>query len=203
MDREDLLTKIKQIKNSVDGKLPNIYILHGDLSDEEMNEMYNHPKVKAHVSFTHGEGFGRPLLEASLSAKPVIAPNWSGHLDFLKGGNAILLPGNLNDVKKESLQKGMHIDGSQWFTVNYNYAFKTLKEIFNNYNKYKLKGKKLAIVNKTKFSLDNMTKKFEEILDKYLPEFPKEVKLQLPKLKKIGDAKELPKIKLPTLKNIK
>jgi len=203
LDREDLLTKIKQIKNSVDGKLPNIYILHGDLEDDEMNDLYNHPKVKVHVSFTHGEGFGRPLLEASLSAKPVIAPNWSGHVDFLRGGNAILLPGGLNDVKKESLQKGMHIDGSQWFTVNYNYAFKTLKEIFNNYNKYKLKGKKLAIVNKTKFSLNNMTKKFEEILDKYLPEFPKEVKLQLPKLKKIGDAKELPKIKLPTLKNIK
>ena len=203
LDREDLLTKIKQIKNSVVGKLPNIYILHGDLEDDEMNDLYNHPKVKVHVSFTHGEGFGRPLLEASLSAKPVIAPNWSGHVDFLRGGNAILLPGSLNDVKKESLQKGMHIDGSQWFTVNYNYAFKTLKEIFNNYNKYKLKGKKLAIVNKTKFSLNNMTKKFEEILDKYLPEFPKEVKLQLPKLKKIGDTKELPKIKLPTLKNIK
>ena len=77
-------------------------MLHGDLRDEEMNGLYNHPKVKSHVSFTHGEGFGRPLLEASLSEKPVIAPNWSGHVDFLGGGNAILLPGSLNDIKKES-----------------------------------------------------------------------------------------------------
>jgi hypothetical protein len=71
LDREDILSKIKQIRATVEGKTPNIYVLHGDLSDEEMNEMYNHPKVKAHVSFTHGEGFGRPLLEASLSEKVV------------------------------------------------------------------------------------------------------------------------------------
>ena len=83
-------------------------MLHGDLRDEEMNGLYNHPKVKAHVTFTHGEGFGRPLLEASLSEKPVIAPNWSGHVDFLNN-DAILLPGSLNDVKKESLMKGMHV----------------------------------------------------------------------------------------------
>ena len=57
-----------------------------------MNELYNHPKVKVHVTFTHGEGFGRPLLEASLSEKLVIAPNWSGHIDFLSGQDAILLP---------------------------------------------------------------------------------------------------------------
>ena len=44
-------------------KLPNVYLLHGDLTDEEMNQLYNHPKVKAHLTFTHGEGFGRPLLE--------------------------------------------------------------------------------------------------------------------------------------------
>ena len=41
----------------------------------EMNEMYNHPKVKAHLTFTHGEGFGRPLLEASFSGKPIISTN--------------------------------------------------------------------------------------------------------------------------------
>ena len=65
-----------------------------------------------------------------------------------------------------------------------------------------LKAKKLAIVNKSKFSLDAMTKGLEKILDKYIPEFPEEVKLKLPKLKKIGDKKELPKIKLPKLKKV-
>ena len=205
LDREDIFKKINEIKNTTNGKLPNIYMLHGDLRDEEMNGLYNHPKVKAHVSFTHGEGFGRPLLEASLSEKPVIAPNWSGHVDFLNK-DAILLPGSLNDVKKESFPKNMHVKGAQWFTVNYNFASKTLKDVFDNYSKYTVKGKKLAIVNSTKFSLDAMTKKFEEILDRYLPKFeeqPKQVPLKLPKLKKVGKVSELPKIELPKLKKVK
>ena len=205
LDREDILSKLIQIKDTVSGKLPNIYVLHGDLRDEEMNGLYNHPKVKAHVSFTHGEGFGRPLLEASLSAKPVIAPNWSGQVDFLTS-NATLLPGSLNDVKKESFPKNMRVKGAQWFTVNYNYASKILKDVFDNHSKYVVKGKKLAIVNSTKFSLDAMTKKFEEILDKYLPKFeeqPQQVNLKLPKLKKVGDSLELPKVELPKLKKVK
>ncbi len=206
LDREDILTKINEVKNTVSGDLPNIYVLHGDLRDDEMNGLYNYPKVKAHVTFTHGEGFGRPLLEASLSEKPVIAPNWSGHVDFLDDKNAIMLPGSLNDVKPESLMKGMHIEGTQWFTVNYNYASKILKDVFDNYSKYIVKAKKLSIVNNTKFSLDDMTKKFEKILDKYLPKFdepPKQVSLKLPKLKKVSSISEAPKIQLPKLKKVK
>ena len=198
LDREDILAKLSEIKNTVKGKLPNIYLLHGDLDDEEVNGLYNHPKVKIHISFTHGEGFGRPLLEASMSEKLIIAPKWSGHTDFLSSDNSILLPGSLNEVKSESLMKGMHLKETQWFTVNYVYASKMLKEVFTNYNKYKLKGKKLAIMNRTKFSLDAMTKQFGKILDKYVPEFPKEVELNLPKLKKVSN--ETPKIELPKLK---
>ena len=206
LDRQDILTKIQQLKDTVSGDIPNVYFLHGDLDDEEMNGLYNHPKVKAHVSFTHGEGFGRPLLEASLSEKPVIAPKWSGHVDFLNDKDAVLLPGSLNNVSKKSLMKGMHVEGTQWFTVNYNYASKTLKDVFDNYIKYMVKSKKLALINKTRFSLDSMTKKFEEILDKHLPKFeeqPQQVKLNLPKLKKIGSTSEKPKIKLPKLKKVK
>ena len=205
LDREEIVNRIKFIKDDLSkGKLPSIYFLHGDLEDEEMNEMYNHPKVKAHVSFTHGEGFGRPLLEASLSEKPVIAPKWSGHVDFLSR-DAVLLPGSLNDVKSESLQKGMHIKGTKWFTVNYNYASKVLKDVFENYSKYVVKGKKLSIVNQTKFSLDAMTKKFEEILNKHLPEFEepaKKVDLKLPKLKRVGEGKKKTSSSLPNLKKI-
>jgi glycosyltransferase involved in cell wall biosynthesis len=207
LDREEVLSKLRQIRDTVNGKLlPNIYVLHGDLSDDEMNGLYNHPKMKAHVSFTHGEGFGRPLLEASLSEKPVIAPNWSGHVDFLTDKDAILLPGGLNNVKKESFPKNMYVKGAQWFTVNYNYASKTLKEVFDNYSKHTIKAKRLAIKNQTKFSLDAMTKKFEEILDKHLPKFeeqPRQVNLNLPKLKKVSSVRDAPKIELPKLKKVK
>ena len=184
-DRENILSKVESVKSTVVGKLPNIYLLHGDLTDEEMNELYNHPKVKAHVSFTHGEGFGRPLLEASLSEKPVIASNWSGHVDFLNEKDAIMLPGETEDVDPASFPGDIYSEGAQWFRVNYGYASKTLKDVFKNYDKYTVRAKKLSIKNQTKFSLDAMTKKFGEILDKYVPEFPSEVELKLPKLKKL------------------
>ena len=60
--------------------LPNIYLLHGEFTNEEMNSLYNHSKIKAMVSLTKGEGFGRPLLEFTLSQKPIIASGGL-HLD--------------------------------------------------------------------------------------------------------------------------
>jgi hypothetical protein len=84
VDREEILKKIKQIKKTVNSNnLPNIYLLHGDFTDEEMNEIYNHSRVKAMISLTKGEGFGRPLLEFTLTKKPLITSGWSGQMDFL------------------------------------------------------------------------------------------------------------------------
>ena len=201
MDREDIMNKINDIKSTVSGDLPNIYFLHGDFTDEEMNQIYNHPKVKAHVNFTHGEGFGRPLLEASLSEKPIITSNWSGHTDFLNSDLAILLPGDLVDVPKKSFPKDFYLEGMQWFTVNYQKASQAMQEVFKNYKKFKIPAKKLAMGNKSKFSLDAMTRELGKILDKYVPEFPKEVALKLPKLKKVGDTQPQ-KISLPKLKKV-
>ena len=95
----------------------------------------------------------------------------------------------------------MLVEGSQWFTVNYQQASAVIKDVYKNYRKYTLNAKKLGMVNKSKFSLDAMTKELGKILDKYVPEFPKEVKLNLPKLKKV-DSTEQPKIKLPKLKKV-
>ena len=201
LDRELMLDKIKAVKDTIEGDLPNIYLLHGDFEDTEMNDLYNHPKVKAHINLTHGEGFGRPLLEASISQKPVITSNWSGHIDFLNKDLAVLLPGNLTNVERGSVPDDFMVDGSQWFTVNYQQASATMKDVYKKYKKYTLNAKKLGMVNKSKFSLDAMTRELGKILDKYVPEFPKEVKLELPKLKKVGST-ELPKIKLPKLKKV-
>ena len=203
LDREEIIKKIDDIRNSIDGKLPPIYILHGDLRDEEINQLYNHPKVKAHVSFTHGEGFGRPLLEASLSEKPVIASKWSGHIDFLTR-DSVLLPGDLINVPKDALPKEFRVDGAQWFRVNYQYAKSIFQDVHKNYQSYLMGAKKQSIMNKTKFSLDAMTEKLDKILTKHLPKFdiqpaPQKVDIKLPKLKKV---KQPSKIKLPKLKKV-
>jgi glycosyltransferase involved in cell wall biosynthesis len=198
IDRENMLNKINEIKSQVNGNCPNIYLVHGDFTDEEMNGLYNHPKVKAHLSFTHGEGFGRPLLEASLSGKPVIASGWSGHVDFLDSRYAVLLEGKIEKVQRGSFPDQFFIEGSEWFTVDYQKASQTLRKIYRSYKKYTTSANKLSIQNSKNFSLNAMTVKFGEILDKYVPEFAEEIKLQLPKLKKTNT----PKIKLPKLKKV-
>ena len=187
IDKYELLRKVNSIKDTVENAktLPDIHILHGDLTDEEMNGLYNHPKVKAHVSFTKGEGFGRPLLEASISGKPVIASGWSGHLDFLNKENAILLPGQLTNVHPSSAWENVILTESKWFTVNYPVASKVLNDVWSNYSKYEKSAKRLGISNAEKFSLDAMTTEFEKIIDKHLPQFPKQVDIKLPDLKKV------------------
>jgi len=201
LDREDILKKIENIKVTVKGNLPNIYLLHGDFTDVEMNEINNHPKVKVHINITHGEGFGRPLLEATISEKPVVASDWSGHIDFLSKNLAVLVGGALTNIEKRSFPKDMYVEGSQWFTTDYQLVSSLMKDLYKNYRKYSLNAKKLGILNRSKFSLNAMTKKLGIILDKYVPEFPKEVELKLPKLKKVKTNKPL-KVKLPKLKKI-
>ena len=201
MDRENMLSKINEIKSQIKGTCPNIYLVHGDFTDDEMNGLYNHPKVKAHISFTHGEGFGRPLLEASLSEKPVIASNWSGHLDFLDSKYSVLLEGEFEKVQKGSFPDQFFVEGSEWFTVNYQKASQTLRKIYRSYKKYTANAKRLSLNNSKNFSLDRMTEEFGKILDRHVPEFPKQVELKLPKLKKVS-TEEPKKLKLPKLKKV-
>ena len=204
IDRNEIKQKIEEIKATVNGKLPPVYFLHGDLTDEEMNQMYNYPKVKAHVSFTHGEGFGRPLLEASISEKIVVTSDWSGHKDFLNKNNSVLLPGTMTKVHKSALPKEMLVDGAQWFTVNYQYASQVMMDVFKDNRKYTMMAKRQAMYNRVNFTMDKMTSEFNRILDNYLPKFeeqPQAVDLKLPKLKKVSSEKPA-EIELPKLKKV-
>tara|TARA_B100000287_G_C20652726_1_gene787509 strand:- start:751 stop:2034 length:1284 start_codon:yes stop_codon:yes gene_type:complete len=186
IDREQIKDKIQMIKDDVSGKdLPPIYLIHGDLTDSEINELYNHPKVKSHLSFTHGEGFGRPLLEASFSGKPIISPIWSGQKDFLDPNYTVGLGGQLTNVPNSSFPKQFFVEGCQWFTVNYGLAGQIMKDVFKNYNKYLVNAQKLMIINKSKFTHDKMREKLESIIDDVVKDVPKQVKLNLPKLKKV------------------
>jgi len=191
MDRDELLKRIRAIKSTVKAtKLPNVYLLHGDFTDEEMNSIYNHSKVKAMVNLTKGEGFGRPLLEFSLTNKPIITTNWSGHTDFLDPEFTTLLPGNMTKVHP-SAANNMLLQEAEWFSVDTGHVGQYLKDVFENYKNYVDKGKRQGYKSRTNFSFEKMKEKLGEILDNKIPEFPKQVQLQLPKLKKI----ELPKLK--------
>ena len=202
LDKEQCLTKIKEIKSKFpkDWNLPNVYLLHGSLSNEEMNRLYNHPKVKSLVTFTHGEGFGRPLLEASMVGLPVIASGWSGQMDFLSQENSILLGGELVKVPKSQHWKDIIIPESQWFNVNEQQAYKAMNYCFENYDEVKEKALNLMKVNRSKFTLDNMTNGLDGIIKLLIENTPNEVQLKLPKLKKLENKQT--EIKLPKLKKI-
>ena len=203
IDKYELIKKVKQIQSSIENvkTLPTIHILHGDLTDEEMNGLYNHEKVKAHISFTKGEGFGRPLLEATTSEKIVIAPNWSGQTDFLNDKLSVMLPGKITQVDGSAVWEGVIEANSGWFTINYPYASKTMKDVYKNHKNYKGRGETQGKENSKNFSLTKMDEIFDTMLDKYVPKFAQPVELKLPNLSgtlpKLSSKGELPKIKLP------
>jgi hypothetical protein len=183
MDRDELLKRINSIRESVNStNLPNIYLVHGDLSDEDINVLYNHPKIKAMISFTKGEGFGRPLLEFSTSKKPIITSNWSAHTEFLNPEFVPLINGKLENVHPSAAVKDMILTEAQWFQVDSGQVGFYLRDVFENYKKYLDGAKRQAYRSKTEFSWDKMKEKLDMILTNNIPEFPKEVKLELPKL---------------------
>ena len=186
LDREDCLNKLNQLKSHFpsDWILPNIYLLHGSLSNRQMNDLYNHPKIKCMVSLTHGEGFGRPLLESTMVGLPVMASNWSGHLDFLDIEKSILIGGELQQVPESQVWEDIVIPESQWFNVDENKVYKMLNFIFENKYEIKNKAKSLMYTNREKFTLNNMAKVLDEIMESYTKNVPEQVSIKLPKLKK-------------------
>ena len=186
IDRETTIKKIREVLGK-DYKSVPIYLLHGDLTPSEMNGLYEHKKVKAMLNFTKGEGFGRPLLEFSLTGKPVIVSNWSGHIDFLKQG-AVLLEGELKPVHESAADQFL-LKESQWFNVNISKALLSIKDVYKNYDKYKTSSFQLGKQNKQNFGLEKMTKLFDTILNQYgiyTKIQPKFQQLQLPKLKMLN-----------------
>jgi hypothetical protein len=191
MDRDELIKKIQAIKATVkSNNVPNVYLLHGEFTNEEMNQIYNHSKVKAMVNLTKGEGFGRPLLEFSLVNKPIITTNWSGHIDYLNPEFVTLLPGTMTKVHP-SAANNMLLADAEWFSVDTGHVGHYLKDVFENYKGYAENAKRQGFQSRTKFSFDSMKEKIGKLFEEKIPEFPKQVQLQLPKLKKI----ELPKLK--------
>tara|TARA_R110001592_G_scaffold18577_2_gene76940 strand:- start:639 stop:1934 length:1296 start_codon:yes stop_codon:yes gene_type:complete len=197
MDKAEVLRRMKIIRDSIqDAKtLPKIYLLHGSFSDSEMNELYNHPKVKAMVSLTKGEGFGRPLLEFSSLDKPIIATNWSGHIDFLNGEYTSLIGGELAQVHSTAAVKNMILPESQWFKPkleDIGYAF---NNVWEDYNTWVKRSKKQGKYSRENYSYLEMKNQIENIFNEHLTKLPKKMELN------IGDIK-MPKKPKPTLKKV-
>lgn len=189
-ERELILDKIDRIKKMVGGDLPSIYLLYGELTNEEMNELYNHPKVKA-FALVGNEGFGRPYLEFSVaSSKPIIASYFSGHVDFLHEDYNVFVPGKVEQLHPSAANQFLLKEAS-WFKADPNATSKALEEVYNNYNKYTDKGKRQGHYSRTEFSLDKMTEKLATIIEKNVPKLSRPVALSLPKLNTEAKSEDL------------
>jgi len=190
MDQKVILGKINSLKKAIGGaNFPNIYLIHGELQDEDINHLYNHPKIKTMLSLTKGEGFGRPLLEFSAIGKPIIASGWSGHTDFLRADLNLLVGGKLEPVHKSAVMKDMILEQSKWFNADHQEAAKAYKMVFKNYKLHLKNAKRQAVVTKKYFTLEKMQEQLNVYIDKYVPNFPEELDLVIPGPKTI----ELPK----------
>jgi len=195
VDKNEITKNVNQLKKLFpkNTKLPNVYILHGDLTDNEMNALYNDTKIKSMVSFTKAEGFGRPLLEFTTTGKPVIAPHYSGPADFLNKEYITELPGGLTPIHPTA-QNDFLIGDAKWFTPDYKYASKVFKEIVKHYNKFLSRSRKHIKYSNDNFSSLAVTKYYDELfeyIDTKIGSVPIHQPLNLPTLNKI----ELPKLK--------
>lgn len=187
MDHTEVLNKINNIKSTVKAKkLPNIYLIHGELEEEDMNHLYNHPKVKAMVNFTKGEGFGRPLLEFSVFKKPIIASGWSGHVDFLNREFVSLIEGRLQPIHSSAVVENILVKESSWFEADFVSASQKMVDVWTNYKKYEANAKRQTHYAKSNFSFEKMVETLKEYYNKNVRKTQKLVLPTLPKLNKIA-----------------
>lgn len=168
-DRYQILEKIYRIRESVQysKSLPKIYLIHGDLSDSDMNYLYNSPKVKAMVSFTKGEGYGRPLAEFAAIGKPVLCSGWSGQMDFLDRQYTAFVGGKLEKVDRSATSAGMILAEASWFTPDDASVKAGYESLYRDYRFWLNKANKQSKVINSKKSIAAMQKALAEIFTRY------------------------------------
>lgn len=176
MDRMVCDRRLQLIKKNYSDAKCKVYLLHGNMTEEEMAGLYRHPKIKAIVSTTHGEGFGLPLFEAVCAGLPVIAPKWSGHVDFLlapvkEDGKEKLrnhfttIDFDLGNVNKEAVWEGVIQADSQWCFVKSASVRDAMRTVFKNLPTPIAKAKKLQEYVLEQFAEQKQKQKFIEVLN--------------------------------------
>ena len=137
MDREMVF---EQLRGALNSEFPDrkckTYLLHGDMTDEEMHGIYLNPKIKASVSLTHGEGFGLPLFESAYMGVPVIAPGWSGQCDFLFNDELkekfYNVSFDIQQIPESVIWDGVLVKESGWCYPRENSAKETMRQCYTD-----------------------------------------------------------------------
>jgi len=138
IDRNRLYRDLQAtMRNSFPDRKCKIYLLHGDMTDQEMHALYKHPDMSAFVLLTHGEGFGLPLFEAAYSGLPVVTVGWSGQMDFLCDENDkehfYNVGYDVQPVPQEVVWDGVIIAESMWANAREKSAKKKMRLCYNDF----------------------------------------------------------------------
>lgn len=151
---------------------PNVYFISGNLTNQQMIQIYDNQKIKAYVSFTHGESFNLPILEFSgNTGKPLLIPYHSGMLEYIKPEYCQILIHKQTQVHPELFQTFMReflIPESKWYTIDYQYALFKMGQLINNYDKIALRSKNQQAYIKQQWSKEKLEMRLRNILDKFL-----------------------------------
>lgn len=183
VERRESIEQIRLIQQSVsyNKSLPKIYLLSGEITDAELNSVYNDPRVKAMISLTKGEGFGRPLLEFAAIGKPIVVSGWSGHMDFLKKEYTALVGGRLTNVHPSAAMPEMILQEASWFSPDPKQVSAALKHVKENLDSWNKKATVQAKIINSTWTKENMGDKLNQILDNYVDD--QRLLLRLPEVK--------------------
>lgn len=148
MDREVTFKVLKNVINNNKDTKCKVYLLHGDLSDEQIHSLYQREDIHAYITATHGEGYGLPIFEAAYSGLPIVATDWSGHLDFLSGEikenkkNKIKklfakVDYTVSEIPKAAVWKDILVEGSRWAHPKEQSFRKQMSNVYKNHGMYK------------------------------------------------------------------
>ena len=150
----------------------NIYFISGHLTESQIKQIYANDKVKALVSFTHGQSYGIPIMEfIGITGKPTLIPYHSGMLEYIKPEHSEILIHKQTQVPKELFQsfyRDFMIPESRWYTVDYQYALFKMADVITNYNSVLVRSKKHQEHIKETFNITVVSETLKKILNKYI-----------------------------------
>lgn len=168
IDRTIVTNMMNSLLNEVrKGPYPKIHLLHGDLSNDDVSNLYSNPGIKALISLTRGEGYGLPTLEAAVAGLPVVATNWSGHLDYLKKGKFISIFYQLNEVHHTRIDDNLFVKGARWANPSEEDFKRKIKKFYDSPTTPTQWAKDLSEILKVEYSQEAINKLYDENLGKY------------------------------------